>query len=70
MIMKSNSKASFEVISYDIFSTSNKASSWTMGDFNLDGIEELVTASPEKGRFSILNRREWIFRNCKIFTLS
>ena len=55
---ESNSKASFEVISYDIFSTSNKASSWTMGDFNLDGIEELVTASPEKGQIFHIESEE------------
>ena len=43
------SKKPFEVISYDMFSTSNKESSWTMGDFNMDGIPELVSASSEKG---------------------
>ncbi len=39
----------FEVISFDVFSTTNKESCWTMGDFNQDGIDELVSASPEKG---------------------
>ena len=32
-----------------MFSTSNKESSWTMGDFNMDSIPELVSASSEKG---------------------
>ena len=55
---QNHSKASFEVISYDIFSTSNKESSWTMGDFNLDGVPELVTASPEKGQIFHIESEE------------
>jgi len=39
----------FEVVSHDIFSASNKESCWTMGDFNNDGIPELVSASSEIG---------------------
>ena len=49
------SKKPFEVISYDMFSTSNKESSWTMGDFNMDGIPELVSASSEKVKYFTSN---------------
>ena len=44
-----NRESPFDVISYDIFSTSNRESSWTSGDFNSDGVPELVSASPDKG---------------------
>ena len=44
-----NRESSFDLISYDIFSTSNTESFWALGDFNLDGIPELVSASPDEG---------------------
>ena len=44
-----NNESAFDIISYDIFPTSNRESSWTSGDFNSDGVPELVTASPDKG---------------------
>ena len=52
---KESSAKPFEVISYDIFSTSNKDSCWTTGDFNNDGISELVSASPENGEVLLLD---------------
>lgn len=42
-------ESAFDLISYDIFSTSNRESSWALGDFNLDGKPELVSASPDEG---------------------
>ena len=41
--------SAFDLISYDIFSTANRESSWGWGDFNLDGVPELVSASPDIG---------------------
>ena len=51
---KKSSAKPYDVISYDIFSTTNKESCWTMGDFNNDGIAELVTASSENGEVLLL----------------
>ena len=44
-----NNESAFDIISYDIFPTSNRESAWATGDFNSDGVPELVTASPDKG---------------------
>lgn len=44
-----NRGSAFDLISYDIFSTANRESSWGWGDFNLDGVPDLVSASPDKG---------------------
>ena len=44
-----NNESAFDIISYDIFPTSNRESAWASGDFNSDGVPELITASPDKG---------------------
>ncbi len=48
----------FEVITFDVFSKSNDESSWTLGDFNGDGFEDLVSVSSNKGEIIFLEADE------------
>ncbi len=42
-------KNAYNISTYDIFEKSNKESSWTLGDFDDDGFNELVSVSAGKG---------------------
>ena len=44
----------FNVTSFDLFSKSNKESSWAMGDFNGDGFSDLVGVSSSEGELVLL----------------
>ena len=44
----------FSVVTYDLFSKSNKKSSWVIGDFNGDTSQDLVSVSSSKGELLFL----------------